>query len=121
MNQPESYVTTIGDIVVSPHWVTTPSGQFPLRGTTWTVTDMSHQRESISMVGVILCIAFIWVCFIGLLFLLMKERSMEGYVQVTVQASNGIQHSAMIPAANTQTAWQVNQAVNYARSLAAVA
>ena len=41
------------------------------------------------------------------------------YVQVTVQGS-GIQHSTLIPA-NQQTAWHVNQMVNYARTLTASA
>jgi hypothetical protein len=105
---------------ISPHWVSSAPGLFPIRGTSWTVTDMSHQQERMSPIGIILCIFFIWVCFLGLLFLLMKERTVSGYIQVTVQGS-GFQHSTLIPAASDQTAWQVNQAVNYARALAAAA
>ena len=83
------------------------------------MSDMSQTYERMSPVGIILCILFIWVCLLGLLFLLMKEQVVSGYIQVTVQGG-GIQHSTLIPA-NRQTAWQVNQTVNYARSLASSA
>ena len=81
---------------------------------------MSHWEESMSPVGVILCIIFIWLCLLGLLFLLMKDRRITGYIQVTVQG-NGFHYSAMVPAVNSGSAWAVTQSVNYARSLAAVA
>jgi hypothetical protein len=63
---------------------------------------------------------FIFFCLFGLLFLLMKETKTRGFVQVTVTATNGVQHSTMIPAGR-QTLWEVTNAVNYARSLAAAA
>jgi hypothetical protein len=73
-----------------------------------------------SPVGVILCIIFIWFCLLGLLFLLMKDRRITGYIQVTVQG-NGFHYSTMIPALNPQSVWNVNHTVNYARSLATLA
>lgn len=118
--QPEAWIAGVGDIQISQHWVSTPSGQVPIRGTTWTVSDMSHQQERMAPIGIVLCILFIWVCFLGLFFLLMKERTISGYIQVTVQG-NGIQHSTLIPAVNNRTAWEVNQSVNFARQLAAAA
>lgn len=118
--EPETYVTTLGDIYVSPHWVSTPSGQFPLRGTTWTMSEMTHRQESMSPVGVVLCILFIWVCLLGLFFLLMKKRTISGFIQVTVHG-NGMQHSALIPVTSHQTVGRVYQAVNHVRSLAAAA
>jgi hypothetical protein len=119
-SQPESYVTAIGDIGISPHWVSTPSGQFPLRGTIWTVTDLTQRHERIAPAGIILAILFVWACLLGLLFLLMKERSVSGYVQVAVQG-NGFHHTTMIPATNEQIIWEINQSVNHVRSMAATA
>lgn len=81
---------------------------------------MTHVTERISPGGIILCLLFIWVCFLGLFFLLLKERTVSGYVQVTVQG-NGFHHSTLIPAFGDHTAFEVNQLVNYARSLAAMA
>jgi hypothetical protein len=116
----EPQLATIGDISISQHWVYTPTGPHPIRGSVWTVTDMSHWEEKISTAGIVLTIIFVWFCLLGLLFLLMKDRRMVGYIQVTVQGS-GFHHSTMIPAMGPQSAMGVHQMVNYARGLAAAA
>ena len=118
--EPEQWLTTIGDIAVSQNWVATPTGTHPIRGSVWTVTDMSHYSESISTVGVVLAVIFVWFCLLGLLFLLMKEHRFGGYIQVTVQGS-GFHHSTLIPAVGPMSVMRVNQQVNYARTLAAAA
>jgi hypothetical protein len=118
--EPEQWLATIGDIAFSPHWVLTPTGTYPIRGSVWTVTDMSHYQESVSTVGVVLAILFVWFCLLGLLFLLMKDRRLVGYIQVTVQGS-GFYHSTLIPAGGPQSLMWVTQQVNYARALAASA
>jgi hypothetical protein len=118
--QPEQWLATIGDISISQHWVMTPTGPQPIRGSVWTVTDMSQYQESVSTAGVVLAILFVWFCLLGLLFLLMKDRRYGGYIQVTVQGS-GFYHSTLIPAGGLQSVMSVNQQVNYARSLAAAA
>jgi hypothetical protein len=83
----------------------------------WTVTDSSHYQERIHPAGIVLAILFIWLCFLSLLFLLMKQRTLSGFVQVTVQGS-GVYHSTLTPAG---TLPMVTQQVNYARALAAAA
>lgn len=118
--EPEQWLAALGDISFSQHWVATPAGVHPIKGTVWTVTDMSHYSESISTAGVVLCIIFVWFCLLGLLFLLMKERRYTGYIQVTVQGS-GFFHSTLLPAAGPQALVSVTQQVNYARTLAAAA
>jgi hypothetical protein len=118
--QPEQWLATIGDIAISQHWVLTPTGTYPIRSSVWTVTDMSHYEESVSTVGVVLAILFVWFCLLGLLFLLMKDRRLAGYTQVTVQG-NGFYHSTLIPAGGPQSIMGVTQQVNYARALAAAA
>jgi hypothetical protein len=80
---------------------------------------MSHYQESVSAVGVVLAILFVWFCLLGLLFLLMKDRRLVGYIQVTVQG-NGFYHATLIPAGPQALMWATQQ-VNYARSLAAAA
>jgi hypothetical protein len=118
--QPEQWVARIGDVSISPHWVLTPTGPHPIRGSVWTVTDMSHQEERVSTTGIILAVVFFLFCLLGLLFLLMKDRVTVGYIQVTVHG-DGFYHSTMIPATGPQTMMFVNQQVNHARSLAASA
>jgi hypothetical protein len=116
----EQWLQTIGDISISLHWVRTPAGSYPIRGTVWTVTDMTHWQEGVSAAGVVLAIIFVWFCLLGLLFLLMKDRKLVGYIQVSVQGS-GFHHATMLPAAGPQSVMGVQQMVNYARTLAAAA
>lgn len=118
--EPEQWLATIGDISFSQNWVATPSGTFPIRGSVWTVTDNSQYQERIAPVGIVLCILLIWFCLLGLLFLLMKERTVAGYSQVTVQG-DGFFYTTLIPAGGPYPPMIVIQHVNYARSLAAAA
>ncbi|MBF6496285.1 hypothetical protein [Nocardia cyriacigeorgica] len=113
---PGGFVMSIGDIGISEDSVTTPAGTMPLRGAVWTITDMSQTSEKIPTYAVVLAILLFPACFLGLLFLLVKERTTVGYVQVTV-TSGGRYHSTMIPAQNQQTFPMLLHQVNYARSL----
>ncbi|MDA0564268.1 hypothetical protein LG943_08005 [Streptomonospora sp. S1-112] len=121
----EAILTTIGDISITQTTVITPAGRFPIKGSTWNASDMTHTTTGVSTTGIVLTVIslviFIWACglgLLGLLFLLMKEEKTQGSVQVTVQG-NGVFHSTMVPARSPQTVMQVMQSVNYARSLAA--
>lgn len=84
------------------------------------MTDMWRWEESISTVGVVLCIIFVWFCLLGLLFLLMKDSHMVGHIQVTVQGP-GFYHSTAIPVSDPDAMARVHQLVNYARVVAAAA
>jgi len=113
----EPTLATLGDIAVTHHWVHVPAGRYPIRGTTWTVQDMSRSEEKIATVGIVLAILFVWVCLLGLLFLLMKERRLVGWVQVSVQGQ-GFHHATMVPA-SPHAVGQAHQFVNYCRQLSA--
>ncbi|MEU6116052.1 hypothetical protein ABZ840_16180 [Streptomyces sp. NPDC047117] len=106
----------LGDITVIPDGILTPVGQLPLKGAVWTVQDMSRTEEKIPTHAIVLAVVFFVFCFLGLLFLLMKEKSTTGYIQVAVH-SGGKYHAAMIPATHENVVFQVTQQVNYARSL----
>lgn len=118
--QPDPILATVGDINLTQHWVQTPAGTFPIKGSVWTAIDRTQYQESISTAGIVLCVIFIWFCLLGALFLLMKDRKYVGYIQVTVQG-NGFHYSTMIPVLHSGTGFDVNNTVNYARSLAAAA
>jgi hypothetical protein len=113
----EPILMTFGDIAVTHHWVVLPAGNFPVSGTTWTVQDMTRYEEKISTTGIVLAVIFVWFCLLGLLFLLMKEQRLTGWVQVTVQGP-GMHHAAMIPASPTAM-HQAHQFANYCRQLSA--
>lgn len=116
---PEPTLDTIGDIAVTQNTVITPAGRFPIRGSVWTMTDMSRTETSTPVWAIIAAIlTFWWTCLLGLLILLVKETKTTGHIQVTVQ-SNGHYHATQIMVRDRAHAMHVNQQVNYARSLAA--
>lgn len=111
-------LVTIGDITVTADGIVTPAGTMPLSGATWTLTDMSRTEEKIPTHAIVLAVVFFVFCFLGLLFLLMKERTTAGHVQVTVN-SGGKFHSTMIPVHDPLAVHHIMQQVNYARSVCA--
>lgn len=109
-------LVSFGDITVTADGIITPAGKMPLSGATWTVTDMSRTEEKIPTHAIVLAVVFFVFCFLGLLFLLMKERTTTGHVQVTVN-SGGKFHSTMIPVHDPMAVQHIMQQVNYARSV----
>ncbi|MFJ9415322.1 hypothetical protein ACIRPT_14300 [Streptomyces sp. NPDC101227] len=114
--QPAGMALSLGDIAVTGDTIMTPAGPMPLKGAVWTATDMSRTEEKIQTAGIVLAIVFFFFCLLGLLFLLMKERTTTGFVQVTVN-SGGRHHSTMIPVQSPEQVMFVINQVNYARSL----
>ncbi|ADD41315.1 hypothetical protein [Stackebrandtia nassauensis] len=117
--QGEQVVLTIGDIAVTPNSIIVPQGQFPLRGTTWTVQDSTQTTQGIPTWAIIMTIIGVWFCLIGLLFLLAKETRHTGFVSVSVSGP-GLYHTVQLPPGPMRVA-QVTAQVNQARSMAAVA
>ncbi len=115
---PEPILGTIGDIAYTATSIHLPTGPRPVRGSVWTVSDMSHTEEKISTVGIVLAIIFVWFCLIGLLFLLLKDKRTVGFIQVTVQG-DGFHHATMLPARGPDSLMHVQHMVNHARSVAA--
>lgn len=111
-------LVTIGDITVTADGIITPAGKMPLRGAVWTFTDMSRTEEKIPTHAIVMAVVFLLFCFLGLLFLLMKERNTAGHVQVTVNSA-GKFHSTMIPVHDPAAVHHIMQQVNYARSVSA--
>ena len=104
----------LGDIAVSDTQVHTPVGTFPLRGTTWTVTNQTYMTESIPAWAIVCAILFFIFCLLGLLFLLVKERKLFGAMQVGVHGP-GLSHSTYIPVYNQVAIYQINQQVDWIR------
>ncbi len=114
----QAVLITIGNIACTRTQVITPGGSYPLAGTTWIVSNNTITTSSVSTLGVVLCIIFILACLLGLLFLLMKDTKTQGTVQVSVQG-NGLYHAVQIPVSNPLAVGQIEQQVNYVRSLVA--
>ena len=113
-------LVTMGEISCTQVGVIVPQGHYPIRGTTWVVRDQSTQTEKIPSYAIILAIVFALLCLVGLLFLLIKERKTQGYVEVAVQG-NGLYHATQIPVSSPEQVTHIRQMVDYARGLAAAA
>jgi hypothetical protein len=116
----EQVIAQIGEIQVTSTTVRTPAGQFPLRGSTWTVTDQWTATQKIPSWAITLAIVgFFCLTVFSLLFLLAKENVYQGVVLVQVQ--NGpYQYVSRVPVNNQMYVQHVYQQVNYVRSLAAM-
>ncbi len=96
-----TYDLVIGDIGIAQGWVITPNGRAPLTGSLWFISNQTTVRRTIPTVAIVLAIIFAVFCLLGLLFLLMKEEEIVGYVQVTVQSA-GLTHTVQIPVSTSQ-------------------
>ncbi|MFI9641051.1 hypothetical protein ACIG87_13450 [Micromonospora sp. NPDC051925] len=118
--QPGAATMQIGEILVSPPVIHTPAGVMPLAGANWYVVDQWHREEKIASWAIVCAVlGFFCLTFFSLLFLLIKETRHYGTVQVTV-TSGGHQYVARIPVVDQGQVQQINNQVNYARSLSAV-
>jgi hypothetical protein len=115
----EPVVAQIAEIQVTPSTVRTPTGQFPLRGSSWLVNDQWIASQATPTWAIVLAIVgFFCLTIFSLLFLLAKETRYSGSVQVMV--SNGPhQYATRIPVISQAQVYHLNQQVNYVRSLAA--
>ncbi|MGL4745281.1 MAG: hypothetical protein ACRCXL_12955 [Dermatophilaceae bacterium] len=81
---------------------------------------MSRTTRSIPTWAVVCTVVFFLFCFLGLLFLLVKEERTEGWVQVVVHG-DGFLHTLQAPVASAAQVADYNARVNHARSLSAAA
>lgn len=111
----EPILLAIGDIAVTQGSVILPHGRFPLRGAAWTVQDSSQSNESIPAWAIVLAIIFFFLCLLGLLFLLVKERRYSGFITVSV-TGQGYHYATQFPPGPESAAWVAHQ-VNQARAI----
>ncbi len=116
----EPVLLTLGDIGISANSVVTPNGSAPLRGSQWVVRDMTRTDTHIPPVAIVLAIIFFFACLLGLLFLLMKEQTTSGYVEVSV-TSGQLHHVCQVPVSNPSQVAFIRQQVHQAQSMAAAA
>lgn len=117
--QDNAILTTIGDIGVSSTTIFVPGRTMPVKGATWVVRDQSVTTEKMATWALVAgLLTFLWTCFLGLLFLLVKERTTRGYVEVDVR--NGDQyHATQVPITNPAQVAHVRQLVDYVRQICA--
>jgi len=113
-------IAQIGEVRVTSTAVRTPAGEFPLRGTQWTVSDQWYVDHRTPTWAVVLAFAgFFVIPFFSLFFMKVKRTVFGGVVQVSAQ--NGPYfYVARIPVTGRAQVQQIHQQVNYVRSIAAL-
>jgi len=115
---PGQILVSVGDIACTQTEVITPGGKASLRGTNWILTNQTMVSERIPTYAIVLAVVFALACLLGLLFLLIKERTVQGFMQVAVQGP-GIYHATQIPVNDQAQVMDVEARVNYIRGLVA--
>ncbi|MEV6345078.1 hypothetical protein [Actinoplanes sp. NPDC051851] len=118
--EPGPVIVEIAEIQITSSLVRTPVGDFPLAGSRWQVNEFWLSQRRTPLWAKI--VAGVGVCFtagFSLLLLLVKETVPQGTVQVTV-TSGTMQYVARVPVKHEEDIAQINQSVNYVRSLAAL-
>ncbi|MFI7000934.1 hypothetical protein [Nocardia sp. NPDC050175] len=97
----------------------TPSGQHPLAGTTWIVTNQTSVNQRIPSYAIVLAVLLMVFCLLGLVFLAVKEDKIQGFVQVSVQGP-GFYYATQVKITDRAQVFDTEQRVNYIRGLAAL-
>ena len=106
---PSGYLYQVGDIGVTADSIVTHRGTAPLAGSTWQAIDYSRVQKKIPVWAIIMAIVFAAFCLLGLLFLLVKEDQLNGYVEVRVQ-SGPFSHVTLVQVVDFGHApWVMNQ------------
>jgi hypothetical protein len=114
----QGFLITIGDIGVTQDTVVTPNGNGPLAGSQWIVTDRTQVESVIPTWAIVMSIVFALACLLGLLFLLVKEQKVRGFVEVSVRAGDVV-HMTQLPVRGVGDVNRYRALVNQAQSLAA--
>jgi len=116
----QPFLITIGDIGVTQDTVVTPNGSGPVAGSQWILTDRTTTTQSIPTWAIVLAVVFALACLLGLLFLLVKETRITGYVEVTVRTGD-VMHLTQLPVNSPDDIARYRHMVSYAQGLASQA
>jgi hypothetical protein len=109
-----------GDISFTDQWVITPQGTVPLANTQIYITDQTRTERFIPTWAIVLAVIGFFFFLLGLLFLLVKETRVTGFMQITV--TNGtFTYQTGEPAGYNPAAqlYELQTRANYARGLIA--
>jgi hypothetical protein len=115
---PEPPLVVIGDIEVHRDGVVTWSGSVPIRGTRWVARERTYMQRVIPSYAIALAIVLFLFCFLGLLFLAIREDVLTGHVEVEVFGTDGFHHLTQVPVSNPGQVHEVQAKVAYAQQLA---
>ena len=110
----------IGDISFTDHWIITPQGTIPLANAQIYVTDQTRAERYTPTWAIVLAVIGFFFLLLGLLFLLVRETRVTGFVQITV-TNGSFTYQTGEPASYNVPAqlFELQNRANYARGLIA--
>ena len=116
----EHPLVSFGDISMTEHWLVTPQATLPLAGTQIIVTDQTRVERFTPAWAIVLAVIGFFFFFLGLLFLLVRENRVTGFMQITVVNGSftyqSAERAAFDPGAQL---FELQTRANYARGLIA--
>lgn len=107
------------NIAITDHHLAAFGVVTDLRGTEWSSTGSGTAQRSTPSWAIVMCVLLIWLCFIGLLFLAIKEERFVGEVTVTVRTAAGQARTESVPVTTTFERDQVLARVAWAQGVTA--
>lgn len=89
----------------------------PLAGSEWHATTTGTTTRTVPPWAIVLCIIFFLACFLGLLFLAVKEEKFRGEVNVTVRDAAGKSWSESVPVNDVAARHLVMRRVGWAQTM----
>lgn len=113
----EPYLISIGNIHATANRVVTPAGTWPIADVNVGSIDQTSTSSRTPTWAIVLAVVLVWFFLLSLLFLLVREDRLEGFVAVTVTTSRGQSYVEQIPVADGHGRMEVFQRVTYLQNL----
>lgn len=113
----EPYLVSIGNIHATAHRVVTPAGTWPISDINVASVDQTSTSTRTPTWAVVLAVVLVWFFLLSLLFLLVRETRLGGYIAVTVTTFRGQSYVEQVPVSNGQGRFEVFNRVTYLQNL----
>lgn len=113
----EPFLVSIGNIHATAHRIVTPAGTWPIADINVASVDQTSTTSRTPTWAVVLAVVLVWFFLLSLLFLLVHETAVQGYVAVTITTPLGHAYVEQVPVANGQSRFDVFNRVAYLQNL----
>jgi hypothetical protein len=110
-------LVTIGGVGANADVIMTPGGSWPLAEVNVTTQDQTTTTTHTPTWAIVMTVVTVWFFLLGLLFLLARERRVQGNVAVTVWAGNGQSYTEFVPISSEYERAEVVNRVAYLQGI----
>ncbi|QDP94874.1 hypothetical protein FOE78_02125 [Microlunatus elymi] len=110
-------LVSIGNIHATTHHVMTPAGTWPIADINVTSIDQTSTTSRTPTWAIVLAVVLVWFFLLSLLFLLVRETRVQGFISVTVTTIQGRSYTEQVPVIDPLGRADVFNRVTYLQSL----